>query len=92
MSEIFLGAYCDGGTRCPSWHKLRSHFEYIGTPYYPMLQSNVIACQYLTHQGKFIFTQIMDYNLILMLMQEHMLEHIPPPLDELTPLFSLLQI
>ena len=33
MSEIFFGASCDGGTRCPSWHKLKSNFQYIGTPY-----------------------------------------------------------
>ena len=32
MSEIFFGASCDGGTRCPSWHKLKSNFQYIGTP------------------------------------------------------------
>ena len=32
-SEIFFGAYCDSGTRCPSWHKLKTHFRYIGTPY-----------------------------------------------------------
>ena len=37
MSEIFFGAYCDGGTHCPSWHKLKSHFEYIGTPYCTVL-------------------------------------------------------
>ena len=36
MSEIFWGAYCDGGTRCPSWHKLKYHFEYIGTPYWTL--------------------------------------------------------
>ena len=33
MSEIFFGASCDGKTRCPSWHKLKVHFRYIGTPY-----------------------------------------------------------
>ena len=33
MSEIFFGASCDGGTRCPSWHKLKSNFQYIGTSY-----------------------------------------------------------
>ena len=32
MPETFFGASCDGGTRCPSWHKLTSNFEYIGTP------------------------------------------------------------
>ena len=34
MSEIFIGTSCDGGTRCPSWHKLKSNFQYIGTPYW----------------------------------------------------------
>ena len=33
MSEIFFGAYCDVETCCLSWHKLKSYFGYIGTPY-----------------------------------------------------------
>ena len=33
MSEIFFGAYCDVDTCCLSWHKLKSNFGYIGTPY-----------------------------------------------------------
>ena len=33
MSEIFFGAYCDVDTCCLSWHKLKSYFGYIGTPY-----------------------------------------------------------
>ena len=40
MSEIIFGAYCDGGTHCPSWHKLKSHFEYIGTPYCPLFPTH----------------------------------------------------
>ena len=34
MSEIFFGAYCDVETCCLSWHKLKSYFGYIGTPYW----------------------------------------------------------
>ena len=37
MSEIFFGASFDGGTRCHSWHKLKSNFQYIGTPYWTAL-------------------------------------------------------
>ena len=43
MSKNFLGASCDGGTCCPSWHKLKSNFQYIGTPYCsPLRNTDVI--------------------------------------------------